>query len=148
MERSMSGVEVFLDDKLQGMELSTQHIVMSRDLNQHGFLFGGQMLAWIDEGCAMYVMEKIRYSNIVTVSMDNVIFRSPGLLGDIIQIFSKIEKIGKSSITIRTTSIAKNQKTKEVREIIDCRVTYVCLDESGKAFHYFLQFDTEELLRR
>lgn len=144
----MSGVEVFLDDKLQGMELSTQHIVMSRDLNQHGFLFGGQMLAWIDEGCAMFVMEKIAYSNIVTVSMDNIVFRSPGRLGDIIQIFSKIEKIGKSSITIRTTSIAKNQKTKEVREIIDCRVTYVCLDENGKAFPYFLKFDSEELLRK
>ncbi len=51
-------MEVFIDQKLEGMELATQHIVMSRDLNQHGFLFGGQMLAWIDEGCAMFVMEK------------------------------------------------------------------------------------------
>ncbi len=144
----MSGIEVFLDEKLQGMELATQHIVMSRDLNQHGFLFGGQMLAWIDEGCAMFVMEKIGYSNIVTVSMDDVVFRSPGLLGDFIQIFSKIEKIGKSSITIRNTSIAKNQKTKVVREIIDCRVTYVCLDDSGKSFPYFTKFDTDELLRK
>lgn len=139
-------LEVFLDQKLEGMELSTQHIVMSRDLNQHGFLFGGQMLAWIDEGCAMYVMEKIRYSNIVTVSMDDVVFKSPGLSGDIIQIFSKIEKIGKSSITIRNASISKSQKRKEVREIIDCRITYVCLDDSGKPFPYFTQFDSHKLL--
>ncbi|PJZ49541.1 MULTISPECIES: acyl-CoA thioesterase [Leptospira] len=140
--------EVFLDEKIQGMELSTQHIVMSRDLNQHGFLFGGQMLAWIDEGCAMFVIEKIGYSNLVTVTMDNVIFKSPGLLGEIIQIFSKIEKVGKSSITIRSAAIAKNQKKKEIREIIDCRVTYVCLDDSGKPFPYFSQFDPEEFLKR
>ncbi|TGJ99227.1 acyl-CoA thioesterase [Leptospira semungkisensis] len=141
-------VEVFLDSKIQGMGLSTQHIVMSRDLNQHGFLFGGQMLAWIDEGCAMFVMEKIGYSNLVTVSMDDVVFKSPGLLGEIIQIFSKVEKVGKSSITLRCAAIAKSQKKKEVREIIDCKITYVCLDDSGKPFPYFTQFDTDEILKR
>ncbi|EMO15821.1 thioesterase family protein [Leptospira santarosai str. CBC1416] len=130
-------MEVFIDRKLEGMELATQHIVMSRDLNQHGFLFGGQMLAWIDEGCAMYVMEKIRYSNIVTVSMADVVFKSPGLLGDIIQIFSKIDKVGNSSITIRNTSIGKSQSRKELKEIIDCKITYVCLDENGRPFSYF-----------
>ncbi|PJZ69437.1 acyl-CoA thioesterase [Leptospira perolatii] len=135
-----------LEKKLEGMELSTQHIVMSRDLNQHGFLFGGQMLAWIDEGCAMYVMEKIHYSNIVTVSMDDVVFKSPGLLGEIIQIYSKIEKVGKSSITIRNSSVTKSQKTKHVREIIDCRITYVCLDDQGKPFPYFGGFDVSKLI--
>jgi acyl-CoA thioesterase YciA len=139
-------MEVFIDQKLEGMELATQHIVMSRDLNQHGFLFGGQMLAWIDEGCAMFVMEKIRYSNIVTVSMADVVFKSPGLLGDIIQIFSKIEKVGNSSITIRNTSIGKSQSRKELKEIIDCKITYVCLDEKGRPFPYFRDhFELQDL---
>ncbi|ASV08489.1 acyl-CoA thioesterase [Leptospira interrogans serovar Canicola] len=139
-------MEVFIDQKLEGMELATQHIVMSRDLNQHGFLFGGQMLAWIDEGCAMFVMVKIRYSNIVTVSMADVVFKSPGLLGDIIQNFSKIDKIGNSSITIRNTSIGKSQSRKELKEIIDCKITYVCLDENGKPFPYFKDhFELQDL---
>jgi acyl-CoA thioesterase YciA len=122
---------------LNGMELVTQHIVMSRDLNAHGNLFGGIILSWIDEAAALYAMEKIAYTNIVTVNMDDVNFKLPGKNGDIIQIYASIEKKGRSSLIIRTVCVSINDKNRERKEIINCKVTFVCLDSEGKPFPYF-----------
>jgi len=122
---------------LSNMDLITQHIVMSKDLNAHGNLFGGIMLAWIDESAAIYTMRKIGYTNIVTVNMDDVNFKTPGKNGDIIQIYAGIEKVGNSSLIIKTKSISLPIGKMEAREIIQCKVTFVCLDDSGKPFAYF-----------
>lgn len=121
----------------EGMELITQHHVMSKDLNAHGNLFGGIMLAWIDESAAIYVMRKIGYTNIVTVNMDNVNFMTPGRNGDIIQIYGEIEKIGRSSIVIKTNSISLAMGSHNKRDVIQCKVTFVCLDELGRPFPFF-----------
>lgn len=122
---------------LNGMDLVTQHIVMSRDLNAHGNLFGGIILSWIDEAAALFAMEKIAYTNIVTVNMDDVNFKLPGKNGDIIQIYACIEKKGRSSLIIRTLAVSINEKNRERKEIINCKVTFVCLDSEGKPFPYF-----------
>jgi acyl-CoA thioesterase YciA len=121
---------------LTNMELITQHIVMSKDLNAHGNLFGGIMLAWIDESAAIYTMRKIGYTNIVTVNMDDVNFKTPGKNGDIIQIYAGIERVGNSSLIIKTKSISLPIGKMEAREIIQCKVTFVCLDDIGKPFAY------------
>lgn len=125
------------EPNLKGMDLVTQHIIMSKDLNAHGNLFGGIMLAWIDEAAALYAMEKIAYTNIVTVNMDDINFKHPGRNGDIIRIYASIERTGKSSLTIKTTSISINEKSRNSKEIINCKVTFVCLDSGGKPFPYF-----------
>ncbi|HRG45902.1 MAG TPA: hotdog domain-containing protein [Leptospiraceae bacterium] len=126
-----------IEPNLQGMDLVTQHIVMSKELNAHGNLFGGIMLAWIDESAALYAMEKIAYTNIVTVHMDDINFKYPGRNGDIIQIYAAIEKTGKSSLTIKTMCISINNKSRVKNEVINCKVTFVCLDSGGKPFPYF-----------
>ncbi|TGL47268.1 acyl-CoA thioesterase [Leptospira kemamanensis] len=129
-----------IQNKLRDMELVTQHLVQPDDLNYHNNLFGGKMLSWIDEGMAMYVMNKIRYTNIVTMSMDNVVFRSPARAGDIIQIYGKIVKYGKSSITSRTLAITNHPQTGKMSAVIESDITYVCLGENGKPTAYFRNF--------
>ena len=122
---------------LKDMDLVTQHIVMSKDLNAHGNLFGGVMLAWIDEAAALYAMEKIAYTNIVTVNMDDINFKTPGKNGDIVQVYACIDRKGKSSLTVRTVCVSINDKSRDRKEIINCKVTFVCLDAEGKPFPYF-----------
>jgi len=129
-----------LEEKLQSMDLVTQHLVQPDDLNYHHNLFGGQLLSWIDEGVAMFVMTKIRYTNIVTVSMDNVAFRSPGKAGDIIQIYACIVKTGRSSVKAKTIAITNNPETGTKSEVIESEITYVCLDKDKKPFPYFENF--------
>ena len=118
------------------MELVTQHYIISRDLNAHGHLFGGTVLAWLDEAGAVYIIGKTGYSNIVTVSMHDVSFRSPGKLGHIVKIYTEIIKKGKSSITVRVDAVNETPGC-EKQVIIDCTITYVFLDNSGKPYPYF-----------
>jgi acyl-CoA thioesterase YciA len=120
-----------------GMDFVTQHMVMVKDLNAYGNVFGGIMLAWIDEAAAIYTMNKIGYTNIVTVNMDDVNFKTPGKNGDIIQIFAKIERVGKSSLTVRTSCISISRTMQMKREVITCKVTFVCMDDSNKPFPFF-----------
>jgi len=127
--------------KIGEMDLVTQHLVQPDDLNYHNNLFGGKMLSWIDEGMAMFVMTKIQYTNIVTISMDNVVFRSPARAGDIIQIYGKVLKYGKSSITSKTLAITNNPETRKLSEVIESEITYVCLGENGKPYPHFRKFN-------
>ncbi|MCG9874957.1 MAG: acyl-CoA thioesterase [Leptospiraceae bacterium] len=126
-----------LKNKLAEMELVTQHLVQPGYLNYHGNLFGGAMLSWLDEGVAMYAMGKIQFTNIVTASIRDVKFKSPGKLGDIIQIYAKLDHIGKASLDVKAIAISNNPEKKTMNEIIDCIITYVCLDSKGRPFSYF-----------
>lgn len=117
-------------------EIVTRHIVMERDLNAFGNLFGGVMLSWLDEGSALYVMEAIGYANFVTVSMDNVSFRTPAHRGDAVVIYCRTEKTGRSSITIETRALVHEPGTGQKRDVINCLITFVCLKD-GKSYAYF-----------
>ena len=117
-------------------EVVTRHIVMERDLNSFGNLFGGVILAWLDEAAALFVMEKTGYGNIVTVSMDDVRFKAPGRRGDAIVISCRVVTTGRSSITVEARALVNEPEIKARRQIIDCRITYVCL-EGGRPTPYF-----------
>src|SRR5690606_13517328 len=81
-------------------EVSTRHLVMERHLNPYGNVFGGTVLAWLDEGAALFLMEKIGYTNFVTVSMNHVDFKAPGHRGDAVQILCRVLRTGRSSVTV------------------------------------------------
>lgn len=120
----------------QDFEPITRHLVMERDLNAFGNLFGGTLLAWMDEGSAIYVMEKIGYANFVTVSLDDVTFRAPAKRGDAVIISSRILKTGSSSITLQTKAEVHEPTTERRQEIINCKIVFVCLRD-GKPYSYF-----------
>ena len=81
-------------------EVATRHLVMERDLNSFGHLFGGAMLAWLDEGAALYLEEKIGYRDFVTMNMNNVSFKAPGQRGDATLILCRVLKTGRSSVVV------------------------------------------------
>lgn len=121
----------------QEFELVTQHMVMSEHLNPNLHIFGGQLLAWLDTDVYLYAVNKLRYKSMVTVSMNNVYFKNPGYLGDIIQIFAKIKEIRRSSVTLYGKAVAFDPVTGSLREIIECEVTYVAVDKNGKPARIF-----------
>jgi acyl-CoA thioesterase YciA len=121
---------------MNDFEVVTRHIVMERDLNSFGNLFGGAMMAWLDEAAALFVMEKSGYADFVTVSFDNVRFKAPGRRGDAIVIYCRVVKTGRSSITVEAQAFVNEPQSSVKRQVIDCRITYVCL-ENGKPTPYF-----------
>ncbi len=121
------------------MDLINQHMVMPRDLNPANHIFGGQILAWLDEAAGLYVINQIHYANIVTYKMENVHFKSPAHNGDHVSFFAEIVEKINSRVVVRVKAVAKNPTTGDEREVITCLVTFVCLDEKGKPLALFRQ---------
>ena len=117
-------------------EIVTRHMIMERHINPHGHVFGGVLLAWLDECSALYAMEKTGYPEIVTVSMDHVNFVAPSQRGDHVAIHCRLFRVGRSSVCVQAKAVVYDPEACTEREAITCEITYVCL-KNGKAFRYF-----------
>ena len=85
----------------EGMRFFSRKLIKPEDLNAHGTLFGGSVLAWIDEEAAIYVICQLGNSNIATKFMSEIDFVSSAKLGDIIEIGMETVSFGRTSITVR-----------------------------------------------
>ncbi len=111
------------------MRFHTRKWVKPEDLNPNGTLFGGKLLAWIDEELALYSIIQLENSRIVTKHMSEINFRSSAKQGDIVEIGIDVVKFGNSSITLKCE--ARNIMTRETIITIDS-ITMVSLDPDGK----------------
>lgn len=111
------------------MRFHTRKWVKPEDLNPNGTLFGGQLLAWIDEEAALYTIVQLENSRIVTKFMSETNFMSSAKQGDIIEIGIEVVKFGKSSLTLNCE--ARNKMTRETILTVD-NIIMVNLDENGK----------------
>jgi acyl-CoA thioesterase YciA len=103
--------------------------MMPKDTNAHGTIFGGVILSYIDQAAAV---EARRHgaSFIVTVAMREVIFHEPVYVGDLVSFYTRLVKIGRTSITVAVEVIAERGKGNEDRvKVTGAEVTFVNLDE-------------------
>ena len=121
----------------EDFSLVTQHMVMSEHLNPNHHIFGGQLLAWLDTDVYLHCTNRLRYKSMVTVSMNNVYFKAPGYLGDIIQIYARIKDVRRSSVTAEGKAVAYDPEKQTSREIIACEVTYVAVGANGRPVRIF-----------
>lgn len=121
----------------EDFSLVTQHMVMSEHLNPNHHIFGGQLLAWLDTDVYLHCTNRLRYKSMVTVSMNNVYFKAPGYLGDIIQIYARIKEVRRSSVTAEGKAVAYDPEKQTSREIIACEVTYVAVGPNGRPVRIF-----------
>jgi len=117
-------------------DLISRHLILSKDLNPFGNVFGGQVLSWLDESSYIYLVTKTGYPNFVTVNMDNVNFTAPAKLGDVMTFYGKILKTGKSSATVSNSAFVIEPGKDSKKEIISCTITFVALKD-GKPFPFF-----------
>ena len=111
------------------MRFHTRKWVKPEDLNPNSTLFGGRLLAWIDEELALYAIIQLESPKIVTKHMSEINFRSSAKQGDIIEIGIDVVKFGNTSITL--TCQARNMMTREIIITID-HITMVSLGIDGK----------------
>jgi len=112
------------------MRFFSRKLIKPTDLNAHGTLFGGSVLAWIDEEAAIYVICQLGKSNIATKFMSEIDFVSSASLGDIIEIGMETVKFGTTSITVKCEVRQKFSHETIIR--ID-KIVFVHIDENGHA---------------
>lgn len=111
------------------MRFHTRKWVKPEDLNANGTLFGGKLLAWIDEEAALYSIVQLENPKVVTKYMSEINFMSAAQQGDIIEIGIDVVKFGKTSLVLR--SEVRNMMTREKIITID-NITMVNLGEDSK----------------
>lgn len=112
------------------MRFHTRKWVKPEDLNANGTLFGGRLLAWIDEEAALYTIVQLENPRVVTKFMSEINFMSSAKQGDIVEIGMEVIKFGTSSVTLR--SEVRNKMTHETIITVD-QIIMVNLDEEGKS---------------
>src|SRR5688572_30732715 len=84
----------------QLMKLINKRIVLARDIGIHGNLFGGTLMAWIDEAAAAFATEYCFTPNMVTVRVGEMLFKKPLKAGHHIRIYGQVSDLGNTSITL------------------------------------------------
>ncbi len=111
------------------MKFHTRKWVKPEDLNPNGTLFGGKLLAWIDEEVALYTIIQLENPKIVTKFISEINFMSSAKQGDIVEIGMDVIKFGKSSLTIKCE--VRNKMTHETILTVD-NIIMVNLGKDGK----------------
>ncbi|PCJ97163.1 MAG: acyl-CoA thioesterase [Flavobacteriaceae bacterium] len=111
------------------MRFHTRKWVKPEDLNANETLFGGRVLAWIDEEAALYSIIQLENKKVVTKYMSEINFMSSAKKGDIIEIGMEVIKFGKSSITLNCE--VRNKMTRDTIVTVD-NIIMVNLDHDGK----------------
>ena len=110
------------------MNFHTRKWVKPEDLNPNGTLFGGRLLAWIDEEAAIYAIVQLGTSRVVTKFMSEINFVSSARQGDIIELGITASEFGRTSITLRCE--VRNKVTRKSILTID-KLVFVNLGEDG-----------------
>lgn len=111
------------------MRFHTRKWVKPEDLNPNGTLFGGKLLAWIDEEAALYTAIQLENSKVVTKYISEINFTSSAKQGDIVEIGMDVIKFGNSSLTLKCE--VRNKMTRETIITVD-NIVMVNLGENGK----------------
>lgn len=107
------------------------HLVLPPDTNHHGSVFGGKVLAYIDEIAAITAMKHSK-SEVVTASLDSVDFISPVDVGDILELEAMITSTGRTTMEVYVRVMSRNFRTGEVKLTTESFVTMVAVDQHGK----------------
>lgn len=109
---------------------TTSHIVMSKDLNSYGTLFGGKLISWMDE-LSLILAVKTTGKECVTTSLNNIKLKKSVFIHDILEITAEIKNIKKCSLYIDiTVNRVKNDQPTEY--IAGGNIVFVALDENKK----------------
>jgi acyl-CoA thioesterase YciA len=113
-------------------EPSIRVVLMPKDTNAHGTIFGGVILSYIDQAAAVEAKQH-GASFIVTVAMREVVFHEPVYVGDLVSFYTGLVRIGRTSITVSVEVFAQRREgSGGMVKVTEAEVTFVNLDENRK----------------
>jgi acyl-CoA hydrolase len=105
------------------------HLIMNNDINGDGRLFGGKLLSWIDELAGIVAIRHAQ-NKVTTAAIDNLQFKEPALLSDIVIIIGRVTYTGNTSMEVRVDSYIENREGLR-RAINRAYFTMVAVDDDG-----------------
>ncbi|MCI0456488.1 MAG: acyl-CoA thioesterase [Gemmataceae bacterium] len=114
--------------------LAIQVVMMPRDTNPHGTIFGGVILSYLDQAGAIGARRDVIRGggtppHLVTVAMNRVEFQKPVLVGDVVRFLTHAIRIGRTSITMHVRVEA--ERGQEILQVTEAEVVYVGIDPNS-----------------
>ena len=113
----------------EGQVPSICQLMMPRDTNALGTIFGGVILSQVDLAAAIEA-HKSHPGRVVTVSMDRIEFKAPVFVGDLVSFFTRTQHIGRTSIRVKVSVWAQRRFGGGERAYVtEAEVTMVAVDD-------------------
>ena len=107
-------------------------IPMPSDANANGDIFGGWVMAQVDLAGAV-LPARYAQGRMATVAVNQFIFKQPVRVGDILSLVAKMERIGRSSMTVSVGVYAERIRNQgHYIKVTEAQLTYVAIDDEGR----------------
>ena len=115
-----------------GSALVLRVIPLPADVNSNGDVFGGWIMAQVDMAGSV-LCSRIAKGRIATVAVNQFIFKQAVSVGDLLSFYARVERIGRTSITVHVQVHAeRNPADPQVVKVTEANLTYVAIDGAGK----------------
>ena len=114
------------------MELVLKVIPLPADVNANGDIFGGWVMAQCDLAGSVIPARHAK-GRMATVAVNEFVFKQPVRLGDILSFYSKLVRIGRTSVTVTVEVFAERYQAQgEYIKVTQATFTYVAIDDNGR----------------
>lgn len=106
-------------------ERVSTYLCMTKDVGVGGTLFGGRMMAWMDEAAGIFAIQYAGMPRMVTLRFDEMLFRHPVRVGDIVEFFVRNPKLGRTSLSFELEGHVRDTI------VIETECTFISVDADG-----------------
>ena len=118
------------DEQPRG-ELTVRVAAMPSDTNANGDIFGGWVLSQMDVAGGIAAVETAQ-GRVATVAIDALHFIRPVKVGDVLCVYTRIDRVGRTSMKIHVEAWARRFHTRVREKVTDANFTFVAIDDSGR----------------
>jgi acyl-CoA thioesterase YciA len=131
-DSSSANVAATLKSLPVDMELVLKVIPMPGDVNANGDIFGGWVMAQCDLAGSV-IPARYTQGRMATVAVNEFVFKQPVRIGDILSFYSKLVRVGRTSVTVTVEVFAERfQAQGEYVKVTQATFTYVAIDDNGR----------------
>ncbi|MCK5933709.1 (3S)-malyl-CoA thioesterase [Fulvimarina manganoxydans] len=120
-------------DELPKGELTVRIPAMPGDANANGDIFGGWVVAHMDMAAGIRAAERAR-GRVATVAINTLTFKKPVKIGDTLCVYTSIEKVGRTSITLAIEAWTQRRTSRRESKVTEGIFVMVAIDEDGRPF--------------
>jgi acyl-CoA thioesterase YciA len=111
--------------------LTVRISAMPADTNANGDIFGGWVMSCMDQAGGIAGVERAR-GRVATIAVDAMKFIRPVRVGDVLEVYTEVERIGRTSMKIHVEAWSRRFQTSIHEKVTDANFTFVAIDDNGR----------------
>ena len=113
------------------MELISTYICKTGDIGVHSNMFGGHIMSLIDDAAAAYACQICDTLRVVTIKIDELVFKKPIKVGNIVKVYGEVKGFGNTSVTLYIEVRKHNVYTGKQEVVTHTNIKFVRIDDEG-----------------